>query len=235
MNYKRTILYPFNIFKHWIQLYLCLGTDWFPNDAIAKIQESVNSKGILFTIYRHETQPVRNYNHALIKVYNNDSNTYGLKGHSTFMPVSKFRSFMKRNLRSSHTNNFSRKLLLPTRPSATKHSPNSSPFRGARSFFVTSLIREKSLLGFRKLKVRKTPSLSSLSRNDSVFQRVAVPPCRFTIWSLRLTAQRVRAAVCLVQKSWRFTFLPAALYKQTGRCEITTAFIAIALFCCQNF
>jgi hypothetical protein len=24
----------------------------------------VNSKGILFTIYRHRTQPVRNYNHA---------------------------------------------------------------------------------------------------------------------------------------------------------------------------
>jgi hypothetical protein len=31
---------------------------------------------------------------------------------------------MKRNLRPSHTNNFSRKPLLPTRPSATKHSPN---------------------------------------------------------------------------------------------------------------
>jgi hypothetical protein len=31
---------------------------------------------------------------------------------------------MSRNLRSSHTNSFSRKLLLPTRPSATKHSPN---------------------------------------------------------------------------------------------------------------
>jgi hypothetical protein len=27
----------------------------------------VNSKGILFTIYRHRTQPVRNYNHALRK------------------------------------------------------------------------------------------------------------------------------------------------------------------------
>ena len=26
--------------------------------------ECVNSKGILFTIYRHKTQPVRNYNHA---------------------------------------------------------------------------------------------------------------------------------------------------------------------------
>jgi hypothetical protein len=26
-----------------------------------------------------------------------------------------------------------------------------------------------------------------------------------------------------------------ALYKQTGRCEVATTFIAIALFCCQNF
>jgi hypothetical protein len=63
---------------------------------------------------------------SLIRDYNGDSNIYGLKGHSTFMSVCKFRSFMKRNLRSSHTNNFSRKLLLPTRPSATKHSPNIS-------------------------------------------------------------------------------------------------------------
>jgi hypothetical protein len=29
-----------------------------------QLQESVKSKGILFTIYRHRTQPVRNYNHA---------------------------------------------------------------------------------------------------------------------------------------------------------------------------
>jgi hypothetical protein len=43
------------------------------NSALAKnnfrvmrlqLQECVNSKGILFTIYRHRTQPVRNYNHA---------------------------------------------------------------------------------------------------------------------------------------------------------------------------
>jgi hypothetical protein len=134
----------------------------------------------------------------LIRNYNGDSNIYGLKGHSTFMSVCKFRSFMKRNLRSSHTNSFSRKPLLPTRPSATKHSPNSSPFRGARSFFVTSLIREKSLLSFRKPKVQKTPSLSSLSRNDSVSQCIAVPPCRVTVWSLWSTAQRVQVAVRLV-------------------------------------
>ena len=134
----------------------------------------------------------------LIRDYNSDSNIYGLKGHSTFMSVCKFRSFMKRNLRSSHTNSFSRKLLLPTRPSATKHRPNSSPFRGARSFFVTSLIREKSLLSFGEPKVQKTPSLSSLSRNDLISQRVAVPRCRVTVWSLRSTAQRVQAGFRLV-------------------------------------
>ena len=29
-----------------------------------QLPESVNSKGILFTIYRHKTQPVSNYNHT---------------------------------------------------------------------------------------------------------------------------------------------------------------------------
>jgi hypothetical protein len=29
-----------------------------------QLQECVNSKGILFTIYRHRAHPVRNYNHA---------------------------------------------------------------------------------------------------------------------------------------------------------------------------
>jgi hypothetical protein len=32
-----------------------------------RLQDSVNSKGILFTIYRHMTQPVRNYNHIPYK------------------------------------------------------------------------------------------------------------------------------------------------------------------------
>ena len=88
---------------------------------------------------------------------------------------------MKRDLRPSYTNSFSRKPLLPRRPSATKHRPNSSPFRGARSFFVTSLVREKSLLGFGEPKVQKTPSLSSLPRNNLISQHVAVPPCRVTV------------------------------------------------------
>ena len=32
-----------------------------------QLQDRVNSKGILFTIYRHRTQPVRNYNHTPCK------------------------------------------------------------------------------------------------------------------------------------------------------------------------
>jgi hypothetical protein len=48
-------------------------------------------------------------------------------------------------------------------------------------------------------------------------------------WS---TVQRVWATVQRVRASWRFTFPPAALYKQTGRCGVTTTFIAIALLCC---
>ena len=49
--------------------------------------ECVNSNGILFTIYRHRTQPVRNYNYAPIKIYNIDSDLYGLKGHFIFKSV----------------------------------------------------------------------------------------------------------------------------------------------------
>jgi hypothetical protein len=41
--------------------------------------------------------------------------------------------------------------------------------------------------------------------------------------------------VCSVRETLTIHLPPAALYKQTGRCEVTTAFIVIALFCCQNF
>ena len=60
----------------------------------------------------------------LIKVYNNDSNTCGLKGHSTFKSVC--------NSEASWTATFGitcsqlqPKLFLPVGPSATKHGPNS--------------------------------------------------------------------------------------------------------------
>jgi hypothetical protein len=37
------------------------------------------------------------------------------------------------------------------------------------------------------------------------------------------------------KKSWRLAFLPALLYKQTGRCEVTTAFIAICTVLLPKF
>jgi hypothetical protein len=48
-------------------------------------------------------------------------------------------------------------------------------------------------------------------------------------WS---TVQQVWATVQRVWASWRFTFPPASLYKQTGRCGVTTTLIVIALLCC---
>jgi hypothetical protein len=54
----------------------------------------------------------------LIKVYNNDSDPYGLKGHSIFKSVRPF-IFGYAVIP---------KLFLSAGPSATKHGPNSSPF-----------------------------------------------------------------------------------------------------------
>ena len=123
----------------------------------------------------------------LIKVYNNDSDPYGLKGHSIFKSVRPFvfgyavvPKLRERCLRH-HVQAASAEDVSFCRTFGDEAWSQQQPLRGARSFFVTSLIREKSLLGFRKPKVRKTPSLSSLSRNDTAFERVAVPPCRFTI------------------------------------------------------
>jgi hypothetical protein len=41
--------------------------------------------------------------------------------------------------------------------------------------------------------------------------------------------------VCSVRETFTIHLPPVTLYKQTGRCEVTTTFVAIALFSCQNF
>jgi hypothetical protein len=72
----------------------------------------VNSKGILFTIYRHGTQPVRNYNYAPHKRVILLLSRFVLpKLHEEEPSVISYEQLQP-------------KLLLPTRPSATKHSPN---------------------------------------------------------------------------------------------------------------
>jgi hypothetical protein len=58
------------------------------------------------------------------------------------------------------------------------------------------LIREKSLLGFWTPKVQKTPSLSSLPGNDTISERGAVPPYRFT-FSVFAAHRSVGASDCL--------------------------------------
>jgi hypothetical protein len=82
-----------------------------------QIQECVNSKGILFTIYRHRTQPVRNYNHAPHK---------SLQQRLKHLWTATF-GITCRQLQP--------KLFLPAGPSATKHGPNSlllpQPVQGA--------------------------------------------------------------------------------------------------------
>jgi hypothetical protein len=98
----------------------------------------------------------------LIRDYNGDSNIYGLKGHSTFMSVCKFRSFTKRNLRSSHTNSFSRKLLLPTRPSATKHSPNNFLYCLPDNNEISVCREMAKNMGFPKLEA----GLCAMSKDD---------------------------------------------------------------------
>jgi hypothetical protein len=111
--------------------------------------------------------------------------------------------------------------------------------RGARSFFVMSLIREKSprlrnaeglkntfpkLVAEKGLKYFECEvAHHAAGTNDLVihFQSAELS-----------TVQRVRATVQRVRATWRFTFPPAALYKHTGRCVVTTTFIAIALLYC---
>jgi hypothetical protein len=92
-----------------------------------QLQECVNSKGILFAIYKHRTQPVNNYNHTPHKVYNIDSNSYGLKGHSIFKSFYNFEASWTAPFGITYRQ-LQPKLFLPAGPSATKHGPNSSPF-----------------------------------------------------------------------------------------------------------
>jgi hypothetical protein len=67
-----------------------------------------------------------------------------------------------------------------------KEHPNKTKTKGKRSCFKCGKIGHfiancPDNDSDQEQDVRKTPSLSSLSRNDTTFERVAVPPCRFTV------------------------------------------------------
>jgi len=134
----------------------------------------------------------------LMKVYNIDSDLYGLKGHSIFKSVC--------NNEASWRGTFG---YLTQAASAGSHffledlrrrsiDPTVAPFAVLDCFSWRAWSVKKSLLSFGEPKVQKTPSLSSLPRNDLISQHVAVPPCRVYCLSLRSTAQRAQAGVRLV-------------------------------------
>ena len=67
MNYKRATLFSYYIYLMYYNIgynYTSVLTKIVSRMMRLQLQESMNSKGILFTIYRHGTQPGRNYNHA---------------------------------------------------------------------------------------------------------------------------------------------------------------------------
>jgi hypothetical protein len=117
--------------------------------------------------------------------------------------------------------------------------PPTVALRGARSFFITSLIREKSPR-LRNAKGPKNtfPELVAEKRLKYSEREVAHHAAGTHGLAIHLpsaewsTVQRVRVTVQRVWASWRFTFPPTTLYKKTGRCEVTTTFIDIEqLFC----
>jgi hypothetical protein len=120
-----------------------------------------------------------------------------------------------------------------------KQAPNSSPFTVLDRFFVTSLIHENISMASESRRSENTfPELVAEKRLKYSEHKVAHHAAGTNVLAIHFpsvewsTVQWVRVTVQRVQVTWRFAFPPAALYKQTGRCEVTTAFIAIALLCC---
>jgi hypothetical protein len=96
-------------------------------------------------------------------------------------------------------------------------SPRLRNAEGLKNTF-TELVVEKRLKYFEREVAHHAAGMNDLA--------IHFPSAEWsTVQRVRVTVQRVRAA-------WRFTFPPAALYKQTSWCEVTTSFIVIALLCC---
>ena len=97
-----------------------------PQRCDCNYQKCVNSKGILFTIYRHRTQTVRNYNYAPHK-----SLQQRLKHLWTEKVILLLSRFVIPKLHEEKPSvitcgQLQPKLFLPAGPSATKHGPNNT-------------------------------------------------------------------------------------------------------------
>jgi hypothetical protein len=142
---------------------------------------------------------------------------------------------MKRNLRPSHTNSFSRKQLLPTRPSATKHSPNNSPFGGARSFFVTSLIREKKSLKLRSAEGLKNTFPELVAEKRFSFPTRSGPTLQSYCFDLcgPPRSERERVSAWCKNPGASPSYLQCYINRRVG-VKLPQHSLLFALFCCQN-
>jgi hypothetical protein len=83
------------------------------------------------------------------------------------------------------------------------------------------------------LKVRKNTFPELVAEKRLKYSKRRVAQCLADTSNLAIHLSGAEwSTVQRVQAIWQFTFPPAALYKQTGRYGVTTAFIAIALLCC---
>jgi hypothetical protein len=133
------------------------------------------------------------------------------------------------------------KVFLLMGPSTMKQTPNSSPFTVLDRFSWRAR-SVKNSLRLRNAKGPKNtfPELVAEKRLKNSQRRVVHRSVYTSDLAIHLpdvewsTVQRVQVTVQWVRVTWRFTFPPAALYKQTGSCEVTTTFTTIALSCCQK-
>jgi hypothetical protein len=109
-----------------------------------------------------------------------------------------------------------------------RRRPPTVALRGARSFFITSSIHEKSQK-FRNAKGPKNTFPELVAEKQLKYSKHRVVHRSADTSDLVVHLPSRVSTVQRVQAIWRSTFPPVALYKQTGWCRVTTSFIDIAL------
>jgi len=118
---------------------------------------------------------------------------------------------------------------------APKHDPNSSPFRGARSFFVTSLSREKKPLQLREAEGPKNTFPELVAGKRSNFRARARPSAEllFDPCGPLLSEYEWLPAWCK-NPAASPSYLQHYINKRVG-VKLPQHSLLFALFCCQNF
>jgi hypothetical protein len=158
-----------NINDFELQMYLrSCGRQKYKRDAKANDRLAWTVQRYCSFIYRHRSQPVTNYNYAPCESLQHWLRPICIKRSFYLYVGLKRRSSMKRTFVHLLETTSAEAASSCETFGAPKHDPNSSPFRGARSFFVTSLTREKKPLQLREAEGPKNtfPELVAEKRSD---------------------------------------------------------------------